>query len=121
MTLFEYLLLAHVLGDWVLQTEWQAVHKRDNWRALITHVVVYHAIVLAVLLWQAGPGRPGLYAVVAFLAVSHATLDRWTVIPLMRLLRIAVTREPERWLVVAVDQSLHLLLLGAAVWLLGPL
>jgi hypothetical protein len=33
-------------------------------------------------------------------------------------MRIAVNREPERWLTVAVDQAVHLLLIGASVWVL---
>jgi hypothetical protein len=118
MTLFEYLFMAHLLGDWLLQTEWQAENKRTRWRALFTHIVVYHAVVLAVLLWQAGPARPLLFAVVLFLAVTHTLLDHFTVVPLMRALRITVKREPERWLMVAVDQSVHLLLIGVAVWVL---
>lgn len=117
MTLFEYLILAHVLGDWILQNEWQAMHKRERWRALVSHVVVYHALILGVLLWREGPGRPMIYAVVAGLFLTHAVLDRYTVVPLMRLLRINGQRESDRLLELAVDQSVHVLLLGLAVQL----
>ena len=116
MTLFEYLILAHLLGDWILQTEWQALNKRTSWLALGTHVVVYHALILAVILWQDSPDRPIIYAVVGVLALTHALLDRFTVVPLMRALRIVVKREPDRVLVLAVDQAIHVLLLGAAAY-----
>ena len=118
MTLFEYLFMAHLLGDWLLQTEWQATNKHDNLLALLSHIVVYHAIILLVLLWQAGPARPLLFGVVLFLAVTHALMDRFTVRPLMKFMRITEKREPERWLTVAVDQAFHLLLIGASVWVL---
>ena len=49
MTTFELLLLTHLLGDYLLQTEWQALNKSKNWVALWTHVGVYHALMLGVL------------------------------------------------------------------------
>lgn len=119
MTIFESLFLAHVLGDWILQNEWQALNKRTSWRALLTHVLIYHIIILVVLIAQVGAGRPEVYAVVVALAIVHGALDRHGVEPLMRALHITVHREPDRLLMVAVDQSLHLLTLGAASLLLS--
>ena len=115
MTLFETLLIAHVVGDWLLQTEWQATNKATNWRALLTHVVVYHAVVLAALLWRAGPGNSSVYLVVLGLAVIHPIMDRKQSVEwFMRAMRISVRREPSGWLASAVDQSLHLVWLAAA-------
>jgi hypothetical protein len=115
MTLFESLILAHILGDWLLQTEWQAVNKLHDWRPLLAHVAVYHLVMLAVLFLRFGFRDPYSYIAVAALALSHAFLDRqWPVLGLMRVLRITRERPPERWLTVALDQSLHLLLLGLA-------
>lgn len=116
MTLFEYLILAHLVGDFLLQTEWQAVNKRTSWAALLTHVVIYHALVLAAFVWHEGSDRPIVYAVVAVLALTHAALDRFTVVPLMRTLRLVVKREPDRTLTFAVDQAIHILLLGIAAF-----
>ncbi len=120
MTVFEGLLLAHVLGDWILQTEWQAQNKETNWCALGLHVLIYHAVVLIVLLVGFKLTQPSTYLVVAALAIYHAILDRRTsVLWLMRTLRITVHRSPEHWLVLAVDQSLHLLALGVAAAVLS--
>lgn len=116
MTLFEYLILAHLVGDFLLQTEWQAVNKRTSWPALVTHVVIYHALVLAAFVWHEGSDRPIVYAAVAVLALTHAALDRFTVVPLMRTLRLVVKREPDRTLTFAVDQAIHILLLGIAAF-----
>ena len=118
MTLFESLFLAHILGDWILQTEWQAVNKSTSWRALLTHVFVYHVVILVVLGIRIGWTHPLVYEVVLALAVTHILLDRFSVVPLMRALRITVDREPDRVLELAVDQSVHLLLLGLATLLL---
>lgn len=113
MTIFESLLLAHVVGDWIFQTEWQAVNKRHNWRALLIHVGIYHVIVFAVLAAQFGFVEPRVYIAVAFLAITHAILDRqWPVEWLMRTLRLAVRRSNERWLVIAFDQAVHIVLIG---------
>jgi hypothetical protein len=104
-----------LLGDWLLQTEWQAANKRHNWRAMLSHVVVYHIVALAVLVVRFGFQNVYVYGVVGILAVSHAFLDRgWPVAWLMRKLRISVDRTPERWLTLVVDQSIHILLLGLA-------
>lgn len=119
MTTFEVLLIAHLIGDWLLQTEWQATHKQDQWRAMLTHVVMYHVVVLAVLLPRFGVGSVRMWATIVGLAILHAILDRRsTVVALMRVLRITVDREPEQWLVLVIDQSLHLLLLAWATVIL---
>ena len=40
MSLFDKLLVAHLVGDWLLQTEWQALNKSRNYRALFSHVSI---------------------------------------------------------------------------------
>lgn len=116
MTTFELLICAHLVGDWLLQTEWMAVEKRQNWRALVSHVAVYHVVIIAVLGYRFGFGDARIYAVVAVLALTHAFLDRqWPVVRIMRVLRISVQRPPEKWLEIAIDQTLHILFLAAAV------
>jgi len=115
MTIFEGLLMAHLLGDWIFQTEWQAENKKQKFHALLIHVIIYHLIAWIILYFGFGlPALPVL-AVVVILAVLHAVMDglptvRW----IMKGLRITVERTPERWLLIAVDQAIHLLLLGGA-------
>jgi len=115
MTIFEGLLMAHLLGDWIFQTEWQAENKKQKFHALLIHVIIYHLIAWIILYFGFGlPALPVL-AVVVILAVLHAIMDglptvRW----IMKGLRITVERTPERWLLIAVDQAIHLLLLGGA-------
>ena len=116
MTPFETVFLAHLLGDWVLQTEWQALGKQDDWQALWSHVLIYHCIVLSALWVHYGFSNPRIYVAIVPLALSHAFLDRrWPVIRLMRMLRVIRKRDPEFWLVLTVDQSLHLVFLAMAI------
>jgi len=116
MSLFDKLLVAHLVGDWLLQTEWQALNKRQNYRALFSHIGIYSAIILGVLLLDFGLYNFSVYFVVGLLALAHALLDRgWPVIRYMKTFRLINDRKPERWLVMAVDQSIHVLLIMLAV------
>jgi hypothetical protein len=115
MTIFESLLLAHLVGDWLLQTEWQANNKIQKWQALLSHVIVYHLVILAVLLAWFGFRNVNIYITVVALAVTHAVLDlRWPVEWIMKTFRHTVANQSERWLVIVVDQSIHIILLGLA-------
>lgn len=119
MSLFDSMLLAHLAGDWLLQTEWMAVNKARDWRAMLSHLVIYHAVMLVTLLCWLPAREPRLWLGLGALAVTHAILDREALLAaLMRALRLVRERPPERLLTVVVDQTLHLLLIGlAAAWL----
>ena len=120
MSLFDKLLVAHLVGDWLLQTEWQALNKAKNYRALFSHIGVYSIIMLSVLAIDFGFQNIYVYLVVLMLGLSHALLDRrWPVIRFMKAFRIIVEREPELWLVLAVDQVLHISFLAIAAFVLG--
>jgi hypothetical protein len=115
MTLFDKLLVAHLVGDWLLQTEWQALNKGQNYRALFSHIGIYSLIIFGVLVIDFGFQYINVYLAVAILALAHAFLDRgWPVVRFMKTFRLIVEREPERWLMMAVDQSIHILLLAIA-------
>lgn len=115
MTIFETLVVAHAIGDWLLQTEWQALNKATNWRALITHVLIYHLMTLLMLVFVHGLSGPPLYYAVAALAVTHAILDRQNiVIGFMKVTRLSLKEKPEHWHKIVIDQAIHLVLLGGA-------
>lgn len=44
-----WVLFAHWIADFVCQTHWQASNKSKNWNALLRHVVVYTAIMAALV------------------------------------------------------------------------
>lgn len=119
---FIVLLVCHLAGDFVLQTEWQALHKlgglgRDpeRRRALLLHVTTYSLPMMAALVWLAtdhGPGRAvGAGAIVIG---THLVQDDG------RLLRSYVRKVKKTDpafgtpLMIAIDQSFHVLWLFAA-------
>jgi len=119
MSLFDKLLVAHLVGDLLLQTEWMAVNKKTNYRALLSHVGVYSLVILFVLIFEFGFQDIYVYLTVGIIALSHAFLDRsWPVVYFMKSFRLVVDREPDRLLRIAVDQVFHILLLAIATVIL---
>jgi hypothetical protein len=114
--------LAHLLGDYVLQTHHQAVRKTEAWGPALAHAATYTA---AHLLVTRDPLR------LAVIGVTHAVIDRY------RLARHVVWAKnqlaPKRyrpghtatgypgdappwlavWLMIAADNTLHLLINSA--------
>ena len=120
MSLFDKLFVAHLIGDWLLQTEWQAINKTKNYRALFAHIGIYTVIMLGVLVVDFGFQNINIYLVVAMLALSHALLDLgWPVTRFIKAFHLIVEREPERWLMMVVDQILHISFLAIATLLLS--
>ncbi|MFC1996122.1 DUF3307 domain-containing protein [Chloroflexota bacterium] len=120
MSLFDKLLVAHLVADILLQTEWQALNKGQNYRAFFSHIAIYSVIMMGILVVDFGFQNIYIYFVVGMLALSHGFLDRgWPVIRLMSSFHLIVERKPERWLVMAVDQTLHVLFLAFAAILLS--
>ena len=113
MTLFETLFVAHILGDWLFQTEWMAENKNKKISAMIVHLIIYHIFILAALRWKIGFEDLSIYFVLLIMIAVHTLLDlRWTVETLIKALRINVKREPDKWLNIAIDQALHIILLA---------
>ena len=116
---FAVLLVSHLVGDYLLQTDWQAVHKRGGLgsnpvsrRALFSHVATYTLAFVPALIWLAGD--LSLLAVVglaAGIAIPHLVQDDG------RLLAIYVRRVKGCDIVAfplvgaAVDQTMHIVAL----------
>jgi hypothetical protein len=115
--------VSHAVGDFLLQTDWQATHKRGGLgrdrearRALLWHVATYTLAFVPALAWLAGELGPGaLAAVAAGIALPHLVQDDGR---LLGAYVVAVKHTEPRpgMLLVAVDQSFHLVVLfGLAV------
>lgn len=121
-------LLAHAVGDYILQSDWMATEKTKKSIAAAAHVVTY---MLPFLLLTTSP------AALAVIVVTHFVIDRWR---LARYLCWAKNwpwpgRRPwsectatgypaDRpawltvWLLIIADNILHVLINGAALrWL----
>jgi Protein of unknown function (DUF3307) len=106
--LVPYLVLwAHLVGDFVVQTDRQATNKEHCWRAMAGHLLGYHVPLTAVAIYGWGLTLPAA-ALVAVSVLSHAVIDRrWPVVWLMRATGSAgFAEEPIGRL--AVDQVCHL-------------
>jgi hypothetical protein len=112
------LLISHLAGDFLLQTEWQAVNKRGGLRhdpvrrrALLLHGLTYTAAYVPVLIWL-GSEIGALGAVLCALAITlpHIVIDDGRVL-FAWMSRVKHNDDPERWLVAAVDQTFHLVCL----------
>lgn len=132
--LFPVLLAAHLVGDWIVQTDWQATYKGWPWREMVfppsrsfvsnarrgawwysvranqAHCLTYHLTMAAFVLpfWRS-------WGVLVALAVSWAThgfIDRrW---PVKALLRATGSRSfaEQTWGVLCADQALHVAILA---------
>ena len=110
MALFLDLLLGHMLGDFLLQPGRLVTAKRDGWRGLLLHTSVVGVTTAMVSL---GTLRRDWLAV-ATVTLAHAVIEKITI--------LTYERTPTRGLfTLLLDQSLHILSIGAVVALAGGL
>jgi hypothetical protein len=120
--IFAVFVVSHALGDYLLQTDWQATHKRGGLgrdrtrtRALLSHVLVYTLGFVPAGIWLADAGldAAGLVLLAVGIYVPHMVQDDG------RLLSGYIRRvkgcdaESAREIFTAVDQSFHLITLFA--------
>jgi hypothetical protein len=123
--LFGACVLAHLTGDFLLQTNWQADNKygglgRDPVarRALFSHVFTYMIAFVPVLVWVGSEHSASFaLAFAALVAIPHLVIDDGR--PLEGYIRVVKRATLPVTLVVyiAIDQSVHLLCLGAVALL----
>jgi len=112
------LLLSHLTGDFLLQTEFQAVNKRGGLggdprrrRALLQHGLTYTAAYVPALVWLAGEiGAAGAVACALAITLPHVLIDDARLL-FWWMSRVKHNDDPERWLMAAVDQTSHLVCL----------
>jgi hypothetical protein len=117
---FLVFLVAHLVGDFALQTEWQAEQKRGGLgpdrtarRALFAHVTVYTLVFVPAFVWLWDDVGAGVLALAAVVFATHLVqddgrlLDRYAV----RVKRTDPRGHPA--VMVAVDQTLHVVVLFA--------
>jgi hypothetical protein len=118
---FAAFVAGHVVGDFLLQTEWQAITKvrslsdPEGRRALFSHATTYTLAFVPVLIWVAAERSVARAIVVALLiAIPHIAVDDGRA---LREWMTSVKHAPNAapGLRLMVDQSFHLVfLLGAA-------
>jgi hypothetical protein len=120
--------VAHMVGDYLFQTDWQARNKRGGLgrdpvarRALVSHVSTYTLAFLPAFIWIAADRDP-IWAIVSvvLIFVPHLMIDDG------RFVRAYMTRVKganglDLSLAASVDQSFHILSLWVAAIIVGGL
>ena len=126
VSVFAGFLVAHMVGDYLLQTDWQARHKRGGLgndpvarRALVTHVTTYTLAFLPALIWIGTELEPA-WAVIAgaLIFVPHLLIDDGRAVRLY-LVRVKRADGMNIGLAASVDQSFHVLSLFFVALLVG--
>jgi hypothetical protein len=126
VSVFAAFLVAHMVGDYLLQTDWQARHKRAGLggnpvsrRALLSHVSTYTLAFVPAFIWI-GSELDATWAVVAVVLVfvPHLMIDdgRFVAVYLARVKRV---EELNVSVAASVDQSFHVLSLWLVAMLVG--
>ncbi len=115
--------VSHLVGDYLVQTDWQARHKRGGLghdrtarKALLSHLTTYALSFVPALIWVSSQLHWKVLLILAVVAIPHMVQDDG------RLLSVYVRKVKgldagsDRAIVVYVDQAFHMLaLLGAAL------
>lgn len=115
--LFAMILAGHMLGDFIVQTDWMAANKEHVWKANIIHAVSYNLMMAALVLpfwhsWEA-------YVFLAISTGTHALFDRrW---PTRWVLNVTHSKwfATQFWGVIATDQAIHISILAISYYLLA--
>jgi hypothetical protein len=123
---FAVFIVCHLTGDYLLQTDWQAAHKRGGLgrdpvrrRALLSHVTTYTLAYLPALVWLASEIEAGVIWVAALIFIPHMVQDDGRVLDrYMRDVKNLSYRD-NPLVFGAVDQSFHVLVLFGISLLAG--
>ena len=126
VSVFAAFLVAHMVGDYLFQTDWQARNKRGGLsgrgvsrRALFSHVTSYTLAFLPAFVWigiKLDAGWAVVAAVLIFL--PHLVIDDGRIVRLY-LNRVKRADGFDVGLAASVDQSFHVLSLFLVAILLG--
>jgi hypothetical protein len=119
-------LVAHMVGDYLFQTDWQALNKRGGLtaggvsrKALVAHVTTYTLAFLPAFIWI-GSELDALWAIAAavLVYVPHLIIDDGRLVALY-IARVKRVEALTLGLAASVDQSFHVLSLFLAAVVIG--
>lgn len=124
--LFAVFVVSHLAGDYLLQTDWQARHKRGGLgadpvarRALLGHIATYTLAFVPALVWVASDVGALAVAAAAAIALPHLVQDDGRLIGAY-VRRVKGAGVSDNVIVTAaVDQTFHLLALFALALVVG--
>lgn len=124
--MFIVFVISHLVGDYLLQTDWQAVNKRGGLTgtatmrlALASHIATYTLAYVPSFVWLWPSLHVGVLWLAAAIALPHWVQDDGRLLTLYaRVIKKADLRANPS-LGAALDQSFHLLALFGAALLAG--
>ena len=121
---FAVFVVCHLVGDYLLQTDWQANHKRgglgrdrESRRALASHILTYTLAYVPAFVWLAAEIDARLMPVVALIAIPHWIQDDGRLLTVYIQKVKGMQAAANKAVAAAVDQSFHLLVLLATALL----
>jgi len=118
--------VSHLVGDYMLQTDWQAMNKHGALtgtptmrRALGSHIASYTLAFVPALIWLWPSRGPVVIALGAAIAIPHLIQDDGTLLDAyaIKVKRADIQANPS--LAVALDQSFHVLALFVVALIAG--
>jgi Protein of unknown function (DUF3307) len=123
---FSVFLVCHLVGDYLLQTDWQAANKRgglgpnrESRRALLSHITTYTLAFVPALIWLLDEIDAWVIGVAALIALPHMVQDDGR---LLERYIAFIKGEPatrNAAVVAVVDQSFHIVVLFLIALLAG--
>jgi hypothetical protein len=113
MSPFDWLLLGHLIGDYLFQTNWMAMRKEKEWLPLLSHCFVYTLIVGII---GYSTHQLTLYGIL-FIFVTHIVIDRRSFIRFWVRTIQGAKGGAEGWLSIVTDQIFHLIILAIALYI----
>lgn len=115
---FAVFLVCHVAGDFLLQTDWQALNKRGGLsrdtnarRALFSHVSVYTLVFIPAVIWIASETSALAIALLAVIFIPHLIQDDARALIAWNRVVKRSAPVPGDPLYMAIDQSMHFVFL----------
>ena len=123
---FAVFVVCHLVGDYLLQTDWQASNKRgglgsnrESRRALASHILTYTLAFAPAFVWLADEIGTTLIPVVALIAVPHWIQDDGRLLTLYIEKVKGVEAARNKSVAAAADQSFHFIVLLLTAFLAG--
>jgi hypothetical protein len=116
---FTVFVVSHLVGDYLVQTDWQARHKSGGLggdlmrrRALLTHTTTYTLTFMPAIIWLAtnGVSAGALVAAVAVIWLEHGVQDDGRALASYVRLVKGVELQPGA-ISMAIDQTFHIVVL----------
>ena len=119
-------LVAHMVGDYLLQTDWQAAHKREGLgpnresrRALLAHITTYTLAFVPALIWLADDIGAWVIGVAALIGLPHMVQDDGRLLDRYIAFIKGEPATRNASVVAVVDQSFHIVTLFLIALLAG--